>query len=345
MKLISQVRLMAVFSAARCGGRVSARLPWLALAVLLLPASIPLGLDRASGAAAQVRPVVLRIGHQKFDPFTLVKFRIDLQRKLAPLGVTDVTWVEFPSGPPLLEALNAGSIDIGRTGDTPPIVAQAAGTPFVYVGTSEPKSRSSAILVKANSQIRTLADLRGKKVAFARGSSAQWFTIRALQSVVLSLNDITPAYLAPADARAAFAQGSVDAWTIWDPFFALTQTNPDVRVLRTSEGLVTNRDFYLASKQFATNYPHVIKRLRLETQAVSRWASRHDDAVVAVFSPLLKIEPATLKLVTARRDYSFVPLTAAVVAEQQSIADTFARLRLIPRPIQVKDAVDPSFIR
>jgi len=311
---------------------------------VLLTGMAPLAVAPLAAHAGS-KSIVLRIGHQKFDPLTLVKFRGDLEAKLRPLGVTEVKWVEFPSGPPILEALNVGSIDIGRTGDTPPVVAQSAGVPFVYVGTSEPKDRSSAILVKKNSPIRTLSDLKGKKIAFGKSTSAHYLTLKALQSVGLSLKDVEPVYLAPADARSAFNQGSVDAWAIWDPFNAATTAQSDVRVLRTSEGLVTNRDFYLATKTFAQENPQVIKGLRKEAQVVSRWANRNDDKVVAFFSPLIKIDPSVLEVVTKRRDFSFVPFTPKVVAEQQEIADLFFKLKLIPRAIKVSDAVDKQFLR
>lgn len=316
----------------------------LAFSVVLFDKA-PLGFPGPQAAQAAPKSIVLRIGHQKFDPLTLVKFRANLEAKLKPLGVTEVKWLEFPSGPPILEALNVGSIDIGRTGDTPPVVAQSAGVPFVYVGTSEPKARSSAILVKRNSPIRTLADLKGKKIAFGKSTSAHYLTIKALQSVGLSLKDVEPVYLAPADARSAFNQGSVDAWVIWDPFNAATAAQNDVRVLRTSEGLVTNRDFYLATKSFAQKNPEVIRELRRETQAVSRWANRNDDQVVAFFSPLLKIDALVLNVVTRRRDFSFIPFTPKVVAEQQELADQFFKLKLIPRAIKVSDAVDKAFLR
>ncbi len=312
---------------------------------VVLSGSTPIGSSSPFVAHASTRPVVLRIGHQKFDPLTLVKFRGDLEAKLRPLGVTEVKWVEFPSGPPILEALNVGSIDVGRTGDTPPVVAQAAGVPFVYVGTSEPKDRSSAILVKKNSPIRTLADLKGKKIAFGKSTSAHYLALKALQSAGLSLKDVQPVYLAPADARSAFLQGSVDAWVIWDPFNAAASAQSDVRVLRTSEGLVSNRDFYLATRAFARDNPQVIRGLRKETQAVSRWANRNDDKVVGFFSPLIKISPSVLQVVTKRRDFSFIPFTPKVIAEQQEIADLFFRLKLIPRAIKVSDNVDKQFLR
>jgi len=184
----------------------------LALLLPLMNLLLPDAALGSTGAIAQGR--VLRIGHQKFDPLTLVKNRGNLEARLKPLGITAVRWVEFPSGPPMLEALNAGSIDIARTGDAPPVVAQSAGVPIVYIGGSAPKDQSSAVLVKRDSLIRTVADLKGKKVAFAKSSSANYLIVKVLESAGLKWSDISPAYLSPADARAAFERGSVDAWAI-----------------------------------------------------------------------------------------------------------------------------------
>jgi sulfonate transport system substrate-binding protein len=289
--------------------------------------------------AQTAKVTVVRIGHQKFDPLTLVKNKGDLEKKLKPFGVTEVKWTEFPSGPPMLEALNAGSLDIARTGDAPPIIAQAAGTPFVYVGSSAPKNKSSALLVKKNSPITKIADLKGKKVAFAKGSSANYLIVRILESGGLKWDDITPVYLAPADARAAFEKDSVDAWVIWDPFYAAVQASGNVRVLRDSQGLVANRDFYLANKKFADDNPQIIQAIREETQKVSAWADKNPDQVADFLSPLLKIDQPVLLTVTQRRDFGFEKVTPKIIAEQQAIADSFYNLKLIPKPIKVADVV------
>jgi sulfonate transport system substrate-binding protein len=294
--------------------------------------------------ATPAKEFVLRIGHQKFDPLTLVKAKSDLATRLKPFGVASIQWIEFPSGPPMLEALNAGSIDFARTGDTPPVVAQAVGVPLVYVGSSAPKDQSSAVLVKRSSSIKTIADLKGKKVAFAKGSSANYLIVKVLESAKLSFSDIQPVYLAPADARAAFEQGSIDAWVIWDPFYAAVQVQSDARVVRNSSGLVNNRDFYLASKGFADQHAEVIKQIRAETQTVASWASKNPTQVAALLSPILKLDQGILEIVTKRRNYGFEPVTPAIVAEQQAIADTFFNLKLIPKAIKVADAVHPSAI-
>ncbi|MEG4572624.1 sulfonate ABC transporter substrate-binding protein [Microcoleus sp. N3A4] len=290
----------------------------------------------ASPAATQAQ--VVRIGHQKLDPFTLVKAKGGLEKRLQPLGIS-VEWKEFQSGPPMLEALNVGSIDIARTGDAPPVFAQAANAPMLYIGGSAPKDRSSGILVSANSPIQTLADLRGKKVAFTKGSSANYLLAKALKSAGIKWTDIEPANLTPADARAAFQQGKVDAWVIWDPFYAAAQAQIDVRVVKDSKGLAANRDFYLANQSFAQPNLKIIEAIREETQAVATWADANPAEVTKILAPILKIDVSILDVVTRRRSYGFEPIQADMVAEQQEIADTFFELGLIPKQLKVEEVV------
>ncbi|WP_242036626.1 sulfonate ABC transporter substrate-binding protein [Leptolyngbya sp. FACHB-321] len=292
-----------------------------------------------STSTASAAPVVLRIGRQKFDPLTLVRAKGKLEERLKPLGITAVEWIEFQSGPPMLEALNADSIDIARTGDAPPVIAQAAGVPLVYVGGSAPKDKSSAVLVKQDSPIQAIADLRGKKVAFAKSSSANYLAVKALEAGGLKWEDIKPVYLSPSDARSAFEQGNVDAWVIWDPFYAAAQKQAGARVVRDSAGLVANRDFYLATRKFADKYPDVIKAIGEEVQAVAKWADANPSEVAALLSPLLKIDQPILETVNQRRNYGFEAITPEMIAEQQAIADTFHTLKLIPKPIDVKNAI------
>jgi sulfonate transport system substrate-binding protein len=298
----------------------------------------PTGSASPAASPTATAAKVVRIGHQKFDPFTLVKARGGLEKRLQPLGVS-VEWKEFQSGPPMLEALNVGSIDIGRTGDAPPVFAQAANAPLLYIGGSAPKDRSSGILVPANSAIQTLADLRGKKIAFTKGSSANYLLAKALKSAGIKWTDIEPANLTPADARAAFQQGNVDAWVIWDPFYAAAQAQKEVRVVKDSKGLAANRDFYLANKSFV--YPNfkIIEAIREETQAVATWADANPAEVVKILAPILNVDVSILDVVTRRRSYGFEPIQADMVAEQQEIADTFFELGLIPKQLKVEEVV------
>ena len=314
----------------------------LSLLFPLLNLLLPDAAVSSTPAIAQTRE--LRIGHQKFDPLTLVKNRGNLEDRLKPLGISSVKWVEFASGPPMLEALNAGSIDIARTGDVPPVIAQAAGVPIVYIGGSAPKDQSSAVLVKRDSPIRTIQDLKGKKVGFTKSSSANYLIVKVLESVGLQWSDITPAYLTPADARAAFERGSIDAWVIWDPFYAAAQVQANARVIRNSSGLVSNRDFYLSSRSFADQNPAIIRELRAETQKVAAWAQKNPSQVAELLSKDLKIDQAILEKVTRRRNWGFEAITPKMIAEQQNIANIFYQIKLLPKSIKISDAIHPSAI-
>ncbi|MEK6298774.1 MAG: ABC transporter substrate-binding protein, partial [Paraburkholderia tropica] len=164
-----------------------------------------------SGAARAQVNKVLRVGFQKYGNFVVLKARGTLEKRLAPLGFS-VQWLEFPGGPQLLEGLNAGAVDVGTVGETPPIFAQAGGVDFVYIASEPPAPKGEAIVVPQDSPIRTVADLRGKRVALNKGSNVHYLLVKALQKANLKYEDIQPVYLAPADARAAFTSRSVDAW-------------------------------------------------------------------------------------------------------------------------------------
>jgi sulfonate transport system substrate-binding protein len=301
----------------------------LGLGLSLVVASCSPATDSGDSTASPSAPAesrVVRIGHQKFDPFTLVKARGGLEKRLQELNAT-VEWTEFQAGPPMLEALNVGSIDVARTGDAPPVFAQAADAPLVYVGGSAPKDRSSALLVLADSPVQS------------QGSSANYLLAVILEESGLQWSDVEAVNLTPADARAAFEQKNIDGWVIWDPFYAAAQEQVDARVIRDSEGLAANRDFYLATNSFAAENADVIEAIAAETQSVAEWAEANPDEVVGILSPILGIDAPILDVVNARRNYSFEPINDEMVAEQQQIADTFFELGLIPKQVKVQDVV------
>ena len=161
-----------------------------------------------------------------------------------------IKWIEFTSGPPLLEAMNTGSVDFGSVGDTPPIFAQAANANIVYVAGSQ-ITNGQGILVPANSPIRTIADLKGKRIGFAKGTSAHNVLVATLEKAGLTYDDITPVYLSPPDAGPAFANGSIEAWAIWDPYFAIGEKRQNGRILVNAREVAKTNSFYLANRDFA----------------------------------------------------------------------------------------------
>lgn len=306
----------------------------------LLAAGTALALPHAGPAAAQTAaaPKELRIGYQKNGLLLIAKQQGRLEQRFKPLGI-EVKWVEFSFGPPLLEALNVGSIDYGTTGDAPPIFAQAAKANLVYVAAQEAAGSGAAILVPPNSPIQSLADLKGKKIGFAKASSAHNLTIAALEKAGIGYNEITPLYLPPADARAAFERGSLDAWTIWDPYFAIAEKQPGVRILALSRGIVAQNSYFLANGDFTRKHPQVVAVVNEELAKIAKWAEGHRDDVAAVQAAATGLDLESWKRAIARSEFAIGPLTPSVIAEQQRIADRFHKLGLIPNPISVKDIV------
>ncbi|WP_457391741.1 aliphatic sulfonate ABC transporter substrate-binding protein [Roseateles sp. P5_E1] len=282
-------------------------------------------------------PTQLRIGFQKGSlNLALLKSYGLLEQRLPG---TRIQWTEFPAGPQLLEALALGSVDLGATGDAPPVFAQAAGKDVVYVGAEPPKPDSSAVLVKPDSPLKTLADLKGRRVALQKGSSAHFLTVQAVKKAGLAWADIQPVYLPPADARAAFERGSVDAWAVWDPYYAAAEISGELRALATSRGLTSNNTFYLASRALSQQ-PALVKTLfQALTDTDTRVRTDRKDAVQR-YAEFAGLPAAIVQRMVERRGAAPVgPLTPDLVREQQQVADAFAELALIPRPIRVADAI------
>ena len=281
---------------------------------------------------------VVRIGYQKYGTLITLKARGTLEQRLAKDGVK-VQWTEFPGGPQLLEGLNVGSIDFGVTGETPPVFAQAAGADLVYVANEPPAPTSEAILVPKDSPIHSLADLKGKKIALNKGSNVHYLLVQALAKAGIDYKDIQPVYLPPADARAAFERGAVDAWVIWDPYQAAAETQLHARTLTDATGLADNHQFYLATRSFAKAHPEQVGAIVDEVRSVGDWAKAHPDEVAAQVAPLLNLPLDTALTVVKRQGYGARFITPEVTAQQQKIADAFTALKLIPKPLVIRDVV------
>jgi sulfonate transport system substrate-binding protein len=307
----------------------------------LLLGGAGLGLVAALPARRASAARTVRIGYQKFNTLNILKGTGDLERALAPAGVA-VQWHEFQAGPQLLEALNAGAIDLGHAADAPSVFAQAAGVGFVYLAAEPPYPEGIGVLVPAGSDVRTPADLKGRKVAIGRGWNVQYMLVRALEEAGLGYADIEPVYVTnAADARAAFQSGRVDAVGLWDPFLAGAELVGDEppRVLRDGKGLSSNRTFYHASPAFADAHQDVLRVVFAELRRMEAWAQGHPDDVAALLAPQLGVPVPVLRRATGRRVYGVTPIDAGIVAEQQRMAEVFLALGLIPRAIDVTQAV------
>lgn len=289
-----------------------------------------------STAWAQSGERVLRIGYQK-GWFSILKGRGTLEKRLTPLGVK-VTWIEFAAGPVQLEALNVGSIDFGDVGEAPPIFAQAAGAPLVYASTTVPHPHNEAVLVPKGSTLQKVTDLKGKKIALNKGSNVHYFLVKLLEKHSLKYTDIQVVFLPPADARAAFERGAVDAWVIWDPFLSSAIKTLDARVLADAKGVANNRQYYFTSRDFASKNADVLKIAIEEVSAIDTWVAKNKAEAVQELSKVLGLDRPIVELYLNNLRYGNVPITPDILAEQQAIADTFFDLKLIPKKLNLRHA-------
>jgi sulfonate transport system substrate-binding protein len=303
---------------------------------LLFAAALATPIASLSAQAADTLKEV-RIGYQKYGTLTLLKGRGTLDKRLAEKNIA-VKWTEFPAGPQLLEGLNVGSIDFGTVGEAPPIFAQAAGANLVYVGNEPPSPESEAIVVPKGSTLKSVTELKGKKVVLNKGSNVHYLLVKALEKAGVDYRSLQIVYLPPADARAAFERGAVDAWVIWDPFLAAAQAATGARTLVDGSGLVDNHQFYLASRDLAAREPGTIHAIIEELDAADRWAAGNQEEVARLFGPRVGIPAPVLQVALERMGYGVATVTDEVLDKQQRIADTFHELGLIPKSITVRDA-------
>jgi sulfonate transport system substrate-binding protein len=282
----------------------------------------------------------LRIGYQKSSTLiTLLKTQGKLEKALAEAN-TDVSWHEFPSGLPLLEALNVGNVDVSAdVADTVPIFAQAAQAKLTYFAQEAPSPSAQAIVVRKDSPLQQLADLKGKKVAVTKAAGAHYLLIAALKKAGLKFSDIEPAYLTPADGRAAFENGKVDAWVTWEPFLSGVQRQLPTRTLADGTGLASYKRYYLTGNAYAKAHPEVLKLVYEQLEEAGHWVKNHPRDAAQALGPLWgNLDAETVEAANAHRSYQVQPVKADQLEEQQNIADAFFAAGLLPKAVDARDA-------
>ncbi|GJD57566.1 aliphatic sulfonate ABC transporter substrate-binding protein [Methylobacterium dankookense] len=302
-----------------------------------LRAGLGAGLGAAAASALGMPAVhaaerVVRISMQRSSVlFTVLKVKGTLAERLAPLGFTP-SWHLFTS---VIEPMNAGAVDIhADVADAVPIFTQSAGAPLTFYARERGSPAAEAIIVPADSPIRTVADLKGRTVGVSRGSGSHYVLAAALKRAGLSFADIKPAYLQAPEGAAAFEKGSLDAWSIWDPFLAFAEAKRPVRTIADGSGLTSYHRYYLVNDGFVAAHPAVVAAVYEALVEAGRWVKANPEAAVALLAPIWgDLPPAVVAAANARRTYAVEPVERARLGEQQDIADVFLEAKLIPRRI------------
>jgi len=284
-------------------------------------------------------PVRVRIGYQKSGVLLLAKARGGLEAALAGVGPVAVEWIEFVAGPPMLEAMRARAIDIGAVGDTPPIFAQSGGDPILYAAAVPNADAAEGVIVPAASPIRSVHDLKGRKIGLTRGSSSHLLLLEALKSAGMTIADVRAVYLSPPDAASAFSSGAIEAWTIWDPYLALAQARGPTRTLINRGDLPSSNSFILAQSAFAQAAPKVLGAMLDFLAAESAWGNAHVPDAARIIAASTGIPLDICALTLRRAPLAIRPMTSFAVARQQAAADAFYTQGFIPAPIKVASAV------
>lgn len=305
-------------------------------------ASVLIALGLAGPAAAAD---VVKLSYQRSSALLItLKAKGELEKRLKPLGY-DVSWHEMTSG--VIPTMTARAVDFhADVADAVPVFTQAAGVDLVYYAKESPSPAAQAIIVPKDSPIRSVADLKGKRVAVQKGAGAHYLLVANLAKVGLGFSDIQASYLQPQDARPAFDRGVIDAWAVWDPFLAQTEVDTGARVIADgTNGTSTYNRYYLVDSRFAEAHPEIVKLVYDALAETGRWMKANPAESAALLAPLWGGMPAsTIEKISGRRSYDVQPVKPEDLATQQQIADAFTEAALIPKAIDLKTAkvIDPT---
>ncbi|WP_340317888.1 aliphatic sulfonate ABC transporter substrate-binding protein [Rhizorhabdus argentea] len=316
----------------------------------LLSGSLPLSRRRLLAAAGATLLLAactrdesagVVIGYQRGGILYLAKSRGDFERRLAARGVAPVKWVEFASGPPLVEAMRSGAIDIGFTGDTPLAYAQASGSPIVYVAAQVVPDTTGGLIVRRDSPIRDVAGLRGRRLTFTKGSASELSAVIALRAAGLSITDVEPVYLTPADSMAAFVSGKVDAWLTWEPYLSLSDARIGIRSIPIDRGGLKSIAYYLAGSSFADRRPDVVTHVLDELRVEADWARAHIPETVEIAAQATGLPLAIQQKVYDRYGsaiFAVDRLSPEIIANQQRVVDLLRTAGVVDHPIDARAA-------
>lgn len=302
-------------------------------AAFMTLAVAPLALRAQSGT----RPL-LRAGDQKGG----LRALLDAAGELNGLAY-DIAWTEFPAAAPLAEALNAGAVDCGPIGDAPVIFALASGAPIKVIGANRSDPYGTAVVVRPDAPLKTAADLKGRRIGTTRGSIGHFVTLKALDAAGLAPDDVSFRFLPPADTMLALASGSIDAWATWEPYTALAETSGRARVLVSGRGLWSGLSYLAATDAAVAAKRDVLRDFLQRVVRAQAWSYQHADAFSAALARIVGIPQPAAKLQFERRRTRWLPIDAAVIAEQQRTADFYLKAGLLRQPLDVRATFDRGF--
>jgi len=290
----------------------------------------------------------LRLDYATYSPSSLVLKKFGWLDDDFKKDGTAVKWVFSAGSNRALEYLNAGSIDIGSSAGLAALLAKANGnpikTPYVF---SRPEW--TALVVPKDSPIKTLTDLKGKKVAATKGTDPYLFLLRALHSVGLKRTDIEHVALQHADGRAALEQGRVDAWAGLDPLMAASELDRGSRLLYRNVGFNTY-GFLNVREEFLAKSPNEVRRVLAGYERARLWILANPTEAAKILADEAKVSlQVALLQIKLRTDLSSPQPSSEHVKALQAAAPILLDEGLVKPGTDlarvVTDLVDTQFAR
>lgn len=297
-----------------------------------------LGLSLAqSGQAADLQP--LRVANQKQS----IKVLLQVAGELKDVPY-EIQFSEFPSAAPLGEALNAGAVDVGGLGDAPYVFALGAGAPLKVVSITHMEGRfTTAVLVPKDSPIKTVADLKGKRIVTGRGSIGHFLAIKAIRAAGLQTSDVKFVYLLPSESRLLLDNGDADAWATWDPYTTISITQSQARVLVSGNELLTNNLYFAATSQAIDS-----KRVQLDdfvarVERAYNWVNNHPDEYAVAQAKVTGLPVEVHLAIDKATHMQRVDIDDSIIKGLQDTADIYQQEGIVTKKIDVSQGFDKRF--
>jgi len=303
----------------------------------LMTALAALALSQPVAQAADLQPLL--VANQRSS----IKVLLEVSGELKNVPY-EIQFSEFPAASPLGEALNAGAVDVGGLGDAPYVFALGAGAALKVVSIIHGEGRyTTAILVPKDSPLKTVADLKGKRIVTGRGSIGHFLAIRALRSAGLKTSDVNFIYLLPSESRILLDSGEADAWSTWDPYTTISVTQNNARVLISGTQLLSN-NLYLA----ATSKAIAAKRVQLDdfvarVERAYTWVGTHPEEYAAAQAKVTGLPVAVHLAAANATNWRRLDIDDSVIKGLQETADIYREEGIVDKHIDVSKGFDASF--
>jgi sulfonate transport system substrate-binding protein len=301
--------------------------------------------NESSSEKEEKQPIEVNIGiQQSIWPILAAKEKGWFEEEFEKVGAK-VNWVEFQSGPAYFEAIATDRLDFGRVGNIPVLVGQAADIPFKEIALASSGEKGDAILIPKDSPIKSVKDLKGKKVAVAKGSSSYGLLYRALEANEINPEDVEIIQLQPDEAQPAFETGSVDAWVIWEPFQSIQVVKNGAKVLANGVDVNTSSPgFQIVRTKFAEEHPELVELYLKVTEKATRWQNENLEEAIELYAELKDTDKEVIRQVLENSQPSNTAITEEVVEAQQKTTELLYDLGGIKKTFDASEVVDNSYI-